>query len=1674
MDKTQDVPLGDIVLAKAHETSLVSGQQFFSGSRTVLQCKVHGVKSLTEEVPLEGAEVEIRLRDKNNNKTHTVYTGKTDKKGESLAEFQVPELPAGQYTLEVVTKSPLGEEKLTHNVQIREDSKILLVTDKPMYQPGQEIHIRALMLRPYDLRPVANTEMIFEIEDAKGNKVFKKAQQTSEFGVAHVDFQLASEVNMGDYQIRAIAGHKQAQKSVAVKRYVLPKFKVNVETNKKFYLPKETIEGSLQVDYFFGKPISGGKVVIEASTFDVQFRKFTTVETKTDENGHVKFDVQLPDYFVGQPLQQGKALVKLDIKVTDNADHTEKVTKTYAVSDQPIQINLIAEGGKVIPDMENRIFAAAVYPDGSPAQCEVRLWIGKKAEGKALETLKTNEAGLAEFRFTPKAKQFRKGNFGQQKIEFLGGERFALVPEILLDMTAKVQDNKGAAAQTTVTLNSHPLGENVLLRLNKAIYSPGDSLKADIRTSAGLPTVYLDIVRNGQTMLTRWIEVKDGQAQHSLDLPPEVFGSLEVHAYQLLTSGAIIRDSRVVYVQHKNELKIDVDNNKTVFAPGEMGRIRFQVTDSKGNPTQAALGVIVVDEAVYALQEMQPGLEKVYFTLQEELLKPNVQAKFQPAEPLPVLIRQPALPAPRQQVAQVLLTAVEVKAPARWQVTPKLQRKQQFRQKLQTVGWALWNAQWQRSEIVRYNKETKKVEFRDDVLDYLVEKKFLNKDMIEGPFGERLSLDELAAVEKDFSAENLAKSVTWNRLNNLSWWVVHHDNQNKAQNFKDGKRVMAKDMLSQAVKRFGANNKSWLKDAWGNEFQLIKRDKDEKKTPLNQPHYKHFEIVSVGPDGKLGTKDDITWYNQVSSVFGGGYWWFDHARLAGDNGLRNEFHLHREHLKMDAPRFLHQRFEQAGRPALPQGVPGALPVPNAAAPLAKEANFDRPANKGVAIDDLQQGQKGGQGNQGAPPRIREYFPETMLWQPALITDKNGIADLNVAFADSITTWRLNASASSKGGALGGVTIPLKVFQDFFVDIDLPINLTQDDEVAFPVAVFNYLDQPQTVKIELKQAPWFKLLDTEGLTRTLKLKANEVTSVKFRIQAKKVGNNPITVMAYGTKKSDAVRRIVEVVPNGERFETVINDRLTEPVVHTMEIPQTAIDDSYKMVVKVYPGVMAQVVEGLEGMMRMPGGCFEQTSSSAYPNILIVNYIKKAKIASPKTLMKAEQYLNVGYQRLLTFERPGGGFDWWGSGEPLIWLSAYGLQEFNDMSKVWPVDRGIIDRTQNFLLRKMSKNGTWTTIGATHGETIASMGNPELLLTSYVTWSLLESGIDKSKVAKSIQYIRDNYKQAGENPYILALAANALATYDPQDETTLLAVQQLDLLHQDLPKLEARCYPAKTPSLTYARGDSETVESTALTVLAMLKTGGYTNSVNRSLNYLIKTKDGNGTWGSTSATILSLKALVAGLGGSRHEGETEFTVVVNGKDAARGKITEDNADVTQVFDVQEFTKLGINKVELRVEGRCDFMYQIVGRYYEPWKDEVKVEKEPVFDVNVTYDRTKLSTNDLLQAKATLKYNGTAETNMVMLELGIAPGFTVDPGEFAEMVASKHIQRFTITPTKVTLYMGKVMQPGEVRTFEYSLRAKYPLRAQTPVTTAYEYYTPSNRGVAQPVELTVVEQK
>jgi hypothetical protein len=105
---------------------------------------------------------------------------------------------------------------------------------------------------------------------------------------------------------------------------------------------------------------------------------------------------------------------------------------------------------------------------------------------------------------------------------------------------------------------------------------------------------------------------------------------------------------------------------------------------------------------------------------------------------------------------------------------------------------------------------------------------------------------------------------------------------------------------------------------------------------------------------------------------------------------------------------------------------------------------------------------------------------------------------------------------------------------------------------------------------------------------VELKPGEVRAVVFPIRVKGLGSRRFTVKATGTEMSDAIRRAVDVVPDGKKFETVLNGRLLEKVRHAVAIPAESIEDSYKILVKFYPGVVCQLLEGMDGLLQLPGG------------------------------------------------------------------------------------------------------------------------------------------------------------------------------------------------------------------------------------------------------------------------------------------------------------------------------------------------------------------------------------------------------------------------------------------------------------------------------------------------------
>ncbi len=141
----------------------------------------------------------------------------------------------------------------------------------------------------------------------------------------------------------------------------------------------------------------------------------------------------------------------------------------------------------------------------------------------------------------------------------------------------------------------------------------------------------------------------------------------------------------------------------------------------------------------------------------------------------------------------------------------------------------------------------------------------------------------------------------------------------------------------------------------------------------------------------------------------------------------------------------------------------------------------------------------------------------MYWNPDAVTDASGHWQADLDLAHTITTWRLTALASAQDGRLGSTTAPLRVFQDFFVDIDLPVALTQGDEVSMPVAVYNYLQTGQRVELTLEQQDWFESLGEPS--QAVDVAPGDVSVVYFPIKVTATeGRFRPVVTAIGEKMS----------------------------------------------------------------------------------------------------------------------------------------------------------------------------------------------------------------------------------------------------------------------------------------------------------------------------------------------------------------------------------------------------------------------------------------------------------------------------------------------------------------------------------------------------------------------------
>lgn len=319
------------------------------------------------------------------------------------AEVNVPQGPDGDYRLVARVKSPVEDATQEVTIPLYAAAKIHALTDRPLYEPGQQVKFRALVLRARDLSPLDGRPGRFVVTDPAGETFLDELAPAGPWGVASGSFPLDRAASPGTWRVTWRSGDASGEAPFQVRPFTLPRFRVDADPGAPFYGAgdRPVIKG--QVVYSSGAPVPNSKLSVSWTSggewppplewMDALLPKRATAGT----NG--RFTLELPQ--VPTNLKKTCTLTA-QISATDPAGDRVESSTEVLLSQDPISVTAVTElGDGLVGGFNNRVYLRASAVGGGVlrgAELEVkRAWDPKDRGTRAT----TDEDGVAALQLDP-------------------------------------------------------------------------------------------------------------------------------------------------------------------------------------------------------------------------------------------------------------------------------------------------------------------------------------------------------------------------------------------------------------------------------------------------------------------------------------------------------------------------------------------------------------------------------------------------------------------------------------------------------------------------------------------------------------------------------------------------------------------------------------------------------------------------------------------------------------------------------------------------------------------------------------------------------------------------------------------------------------------------------------------------------------------------------------------------------------------------------------------------------------------------------------------------------------------------------------------------------------------------------------------------------------------------
>ena len=696
--------------------------------------------------------------------------------------------------------------------------------------------------------------------------------------------------------------------------------------------------------------------------------------------------------------------------------------------------------------------------------------------------------------------------------------------------------------------------------------------------------------------------------------------------------------------------------------------------------------------------------------------------------------------------------------------------------------------------------------------------------------------------------------------------------------------------------------------------------------------------------------------------------------------------------------------------------------------------------------------------EGGPPEVRTDFRDTIHWAPRVQTDEDGVTSISFYTSDAVTSFRVTTEGVG-GGLAGRDETVIRSNLPFSMAAKIPLAVSEGDLVRMPLTLSNERDEALALALEASFPSDLLTLQRPMANQwSLAAEARESLFVDLLVTGKE-GLGSIAFQGTSEGLSDAFEREISVEPLGfpQAFEA--SGELESIARHSVDLGQ-AIDGTVSAKIQLYPSPVATLVSGMEGLIREPGGCFEQTSSSNYPNVMVLRYLEEQDAAAPELVSRTMDMLDRGYNRLVGFESPKKGYEWFGGDPGHEALTAYGLLEFQDMRAVYgDVDAKMMERTADWLMSRRDGKGGFER----DAKALDSFGRASAEVTdAYIVWSLAEAGfvdgLDKELARQK------GVAQKTSDPYMLALAAGTLTRLEGEDKEARAAAKRLVSM-----QAKDGSWVGADHSITRSGGESLTIETTALAVMALLQVPGNDAAVRSGVDWLNEHRGGFGQWGSTQATVLSLRAMTAYASASRAtRGPGEVELRINGKSAATFAYEAGHRDAIVFDDLGDFFTSGANTIELVLDGEEPLPYSVAVEYRSTLPAS---SPETVIDLETHLAAAEVEMGDNVRLTATVRNRTNEGQPMTLARVGLPGGLQAQTWQLEDLRDRGVIDFYETGAREVVLYF-RDMEPEELRSVPIDLVAAVPGTYTGPASSAYLYYTNEHKDWAEPLRVTIEE--